>query len=161
MTDPGHRTIDPGEYRLYFASNALHHIAKMSGRNVPGGISVSTILAELAQNPVTVSVDWVIDSSGRLIGPDPHHIFEKLQAEQQARQALASRLALSADPLSTLQVTSNVHPGRHHGLWDRDFYNEQLRRDANRLLRLSNAGSAAAAANYIKRVNREILITKR
>jgi hypothetical protein len=123
-------------------------------------ITLSSILAELDSSPITVAVNWVADQIGRMIGPDPHNDFVRLAAQRQARQQLAAELAAAADPKTVLEAARETRPGPSRGLYDRDFYNEQRKRDGRKLSALTNAGSITAIPNFISRALREMPLTK-
>lgn len=82
----------PSESWRYSATKALDWATRPNGPPLPGGITLPSILAELDQNPITVSVLWVVDANGRMIGLDPHKDFARLTTERQARQQLAEEL---------------------------------------------------------------------
>jgi len=156
-TDPLQPMMAPGESWTYSASQALDWAARP---NPPPGITLSTILAQLDRNPITVSILWVVDANGRMIGPDPHNDFARLTAQRQARQQLAAELSGAADPKTVLEAALTTQPGPHSGLFDRDFYNEQRKRDARMLSARTNAGSTTAIPNYISRAQREMPLMK-
>jgi hypothetical protein len=146
----------PGGYQLFFASGALSDAAQWG--KMPARLSVSDMVTELNTYPIIASVEWVIDEKGHMVGPDRFHIYDQLSREQQARAALAKNLTASADPIATLQAAANIQPGPRVSLFERDFYNEQLRRDALYLLRRSDI--AKEVRSYVSRANREIVISK-
>ena len=160
MLDPAHHTKKHGEYWLFIASNPLNTAAQMGRASLPGGLSVSSIVADLERSPLVVSIEWVMNAKGQIFGPDSLNFFAELQAEQQARAALAKSLTGSADPKGTLQAAAAIQPGPRNSLFDRDHYNEQMRRDARLLLDGLNAGNVNVVRSYVSHVNREIVITK-
>jgi hypothetical protein len=145
----------PGESWKYYATKALELTSGLNAQALPGGITLSSILAELDSSPITVAVNWVADQIGRMIGPDPHNDFVRLADQRQARQQLAAELAAAADPETVLEAARETRPGPSRGLYDRDFYNEQRKRDGRKLSALTNAGSITAIPNFISRAQRE------
>jgi hypothetical protein len=161
MLDPTkHHPKKPGEHWLFMASGALNFSAQAGNGALSPGVSVSSIVAELERSPLVVSIEWVMNAKGEIFGPDSFNTAAKLQAEQRGRAALVKSLTGSADPKAALLAAAAIQPGPRNSLFDRDHYNEQIRRDARLLLDGLNAGTVDAVRTYVTKVNREIVITK-
>jgi hypothetical protein len=161
MADSTQPMMAPGAHWTYYATQLLEMAVK--GQTLPSGITLQSILAELEQTTPTVTVNWVVDQSMHMIGPDPHNTFARLTAEHDARQQLASQLSVASGApavLSVLDAANSIQPGPANGLYNRDFFNEQIKRDGRRLLNQFNAGWVGAVPDYISRVQREMALSK-
>jgi len=166
--DPAVTLLPANGYRFFstfFAfARAIGQPGSLAGLNQRHPLAaVATGLARERQ--ITVSVEFVITSSGHVIGPDNLGRSSQIAAEQQAEKWLAGRLGAALEspealvaqlqPLSEMQVSNAGAP------FQMDFYNLKIQHDAALLVRyIQTTGRTDMAAKYVSRVSSSVPFSK-